>query len=250
MTITTVATVPSTALLIPRVAAGAADELDTVREKALTRVSATASRSDRILVVAGSRQVARAGVLEGAEFGSLRPIGLDLEIPLHHSSPHRIDRAHHADVPTAASVAAWLLNEVEVDLPRTYVVAPPRAEFESTFLDQIQSLVAGRSDARWGVVVVADGSATRTPKAPGAYVEGATDWDDRWSAAWRDIDCEWFMSPTRTTDAEEFVIDGVGAWSLAATVVQQSPGEWISHIDAMQDPYGVMYPVGAWSVVT
>lgn len=229
---------------------GAADELDTLREKALTRVTATASRSDRILVVAGSRQVARADVFQRAEFGSLRPIGLDLEIPLHQSCVSFGDGDPHADVPIAVSVAAWLLNEVAVDLPRTYVVAPPRADFESTFLDQMQSLVAGRADSRWGVVVVADGSATRTPKAPGAYVEGATGWDDRWSSAWRSIDCEWFMSRTRTADAEEFVIDGVGAWSLAATVVQQSPGEWISHIDTMQDPYGVMYPVGAWSVVT
>lgn len=247
MTISTVATVPSTALLIPEVAAGASGELDDLRERALHRVSATAAVCDHLLVVAGSRQVSSPAVFHAPIYGSLRPIGVNLDVPLLDSSQPVVCGSDSADVPIAVSVAAWLLNEVSVTLPRTYTVVPPRSYIEPDMLVQVRSLVAQLSDARLGVLVIADGTATRTPKAPGAYVEGASDWDDRWATAWREVDCAWFMAPARTEDAETFAIDGVGAWSLGATLAQEATGEWTSHIDHEEDPYGVMYAVGAWS---
>ena len=57
MTITSVVTVPATALLVPEVATGAAHELADLREVALRAVGELVADVDRILVLAGTKEV-------------------------------------------------------------------------------------------------------------------------------------------------------------------------------------------------
>jgi hypothetical protein len=257
MTIFSVATVPSTALLIPEIAAGAACELDALRHSALQRVKDLVKASDRLLVIAGTGQVTTAEILSHPWSASLTPLGFNGEIPLQPSDSYHAVKRPADDVPTAVAVAGWFLHQVCATLSREYVVVPPQSQIDPAVSAQVFATVDGAMNERLGVLVVADGSATRTPKAPGAFVEGAVLWDDRWLEAWQLVDCEWFTNPARTDDAQRFMVDGVGAWSLAADVIARTKHagterhlteqHWTAQMDHRADPYGVMYPVGGWT---
>ncbi len=247
MTISAVATVPSTALLIPEVAAGAAPELEVLRRCALQRIHDTVEVSDHLMVIAGSRTTDSVGLLKTPSLASLRPIGLDRDISLQPQSSQQKERDEHEEIPLAVSVAGWLLSQVAPDCPRQYVVVPSQTSVAGAVVSDVFGEVADSGGGRLGVIVVGDGAATRTPKSPGACVDGAIAWDERWLAAWHRVDCDWFIDPTRSDEAQKFLVDGVGAWSFAAAMIAGTAHQWMGCVDHHEDPYGVMYSVGGWN---
>jgi len=247
MTISAVATVPSTALLIPEVAAGAAPELEVLRRCALQRIQDTVEVSDHLMVIAGSRTTDSVGLLRTPPLASLRPIGLDRDISLQPRRPHQEEVQEADEIPMPVTVAGWLLSQIAPDCPRQYVVVPSHSSIVGDVVLDVFGEVADSGGGRLGVIVVGDGAATRTPKSPGAFVDGAIAWDDRWLEAWQKVDCDWFADPTRSDEAKMFLVDGMGAWSFAAAITAGTAHQWSGSVDHHEDPYGVMYSVGGWN---
>jgi hypothetical protein len=247
MTISAVATVPSTALLIPEVAAGAAPELEVLRRIALQRIHDTVEVSDRLMVIAGSRSVDSVGLMKTPSLASLRPIGLDRVVFLQPWSSQQAEVHEREEIPLAVSVAGWLLSQVDGDIPRQFVVVPSQTSVNGAVVSDVFGEIADSAGGRLGVIVVGDGAATRTPKSPGAFVDGAIAWDDQWLAAWHKVDCDWFTDPARSDEAQMFLVDGVGAWSFAAALIAGTAHQWMGCVDHHEDPYGVMYSVGGWN---
>lgn len=137
---------PHPPVLVPEVAAGAADELADVRKHALAAVETlVAHRPDRIVVIGTG---ALEAPLDASAGGTLRGHGVDV-------------RAGGPDVmlPLSHTVGAWLLDHAGWTGARTYAT-----DVHDT-------------DERVGLLVMADGSARRSPAAPGHLDDGAEAFD-------------------------------------------------------------------------
>lgn len=236
--ITRIATVPGTPLLIPEVASGAAGELDDLRQAAIERVIWAAGDSGGIVVLAQDPSVTTTTRRDLPERVSLAPLGLGAEV-VAASDGRSTVRVSDGDDATSVSVlvAAYLSAAAGVVMTELWSIPT-----DPTRAGDWRDIAAGE-----GVVVVADGSSTRTPKAPGSLVEGAVDFDDRLAASVRSVDVGYFTDVRRVDDAQRFGVHGLGAWAAAARLTGELPGEWAGQVDVTCDPYGVFYLVAGWS---
>lgn len=240
MTVTSVVTVPATALLVPEVATGAAHELADLREAALRAVGELVADVDRILVVAGTNEVDAPQPVASNVVASWSRIGLDFEIPLDGRLGDNTDESESdgRQIPIAVALGAWLLNACSDVTPREYLAVP------------VDPAAAPHHEAvsadRLGILVLADGSCTRGPKAPGAQVDGAIEHDQALQEALASVDTAWFLDPRRVDDAQRFKAQGLAAWALAARVISRQGGAWSGQVLATADPYGVFYVVSTW----
>lgn len=230
---TRIATVPATPLLIPEVAAGAAAEFHELREAALQRVRWAAGSDNRVIILAADPGVRE--VMELPVSSRLDLSGLGLPSASGAATP---DGPKERPV-VSALVGVWLAAAAEVEIASIWAVPvdPQRAIAHPTpDLDQRDV----------GVVLIADGSATRTPKAPGSFVEGALEFDDRLIDAVRSVDVDYFLDPARVDDVERFGVQGLGAWAVGARFARAQTGEWSGEVDLAADPLGVQYLVAGW----
>ena len=98
-------------------------------------------------------------------------------------------------------------------------------------------------DGQTLVVVVADGGARRGEKAPGHLDERTFAVDAAIVAAVGDGD----PTPLLGLDAalcEDLMITGRAAWQVMAMAA--AGGIWRGRVDLADDPFGVLYVVGAW----
>ena len=225
-----IAHVPATPLLIPQVAAGAAGDLEQVRAHALRRVAWAAEDTGAVIVVAAAPGMTGVVARDVPDPLDLRGLGVA-----------GTGETTDADaLPPAISAAGWLTAQVGARVQGWWAVSA-----DPDGIDLPAPLLADVAQTR-GIVVVADGSCTRSAKAPGSYVEAAVDFDDRLVTALRAVDTAFLADPARTRDALEFGAQGLGAWALAARLVEALDGTWVGQLDIVDDPYGVLYVVGAW----
>lgn len=137
--------------------------------------------------------------------------------------------APHEAVPDAALIAWWLLDKAEIDLPRTFTGLTPDSETGLT-------PAAGQGAL---VVVVADGPASLTPRAPVP--------EDPRGVALNEQLARWVRSSGPLPDPGERVADEIGWWSrpawreLAALVGGRKARRALSW-----EPFGVGYHCGWW----
>lgn len=230
---TRIATVPATPLLIPEVAAGAAAEFHDVRGAALQRVRWAAGSDNRVILLAADPGVR--SVVELPASSSLDLSGLGLP-----TSSDAATRDSSGTRPVvSAMVGNWLAAAVEVEIASIWAVPADPAQALAHPTPDL-----GQGDV--GVVLIADGSATRTPKAPGSFVEGALEFDDRLTDAVSAVDVDYFLDPARVDDVERFGVQGLGAWAVAARFARTQTGEWSGEVDLAADPLGVQYLVAGW----
>jgi hypothetical protein len=91
-------------------------------------------------------------------------------------------------------------------------------------------------------LVVGDGTAKRTPKAPGHLDERAEGFDATVVAALAAGDPA-ALGDLDTHLAAELWVGGLAAWSAAASL----PGPWDAEVLYADAPYGVGYAVATWS---
>lgn len=238
-----IATVPGTPLLIPAVAAGAAEELADVRHAALGRVAWAGGTRGRVSVLAQDPAVSVPTRHELGPCLSLAAVGLTECLcgqPGESCERVRDEGAVLAtrELPVAVVVAAWLADRAGVGIDGVWSVP---SDPESVPLPE------GAAEAD-GLVLIADGSSARTPKAPAALVEGAVEFDDVLTESITSVNVEFFLDERRSADARNFAVQGLGAWAAAAQVTGLMPGRWVGEIDIAVDPYGVLYVVAGWSV--
>lgn len=99
-------------------------------------------------------------------------------------------------------------------------------------------------DDRVGLLVVGDGSARRTEKAPGHLDERAAAFDEQVVAALRSGDPAQLASLNPVLGTE-LLVGGLSAWRAVAAV----GGSWLGAVLYDQAPYGVGYVVATWTLL-
>ncbi|MFC4035099.1 class III extradiol dioxygenase subunit B-like domain-containing protein [Streptomyces polygonati] len=260
---------PCPPLLVPEVAAGAAAELDELRAACADAVGVlAASRPERLVVIGPAERPGR-GVFAQGTAGSFHPFGVALDVTLGEppaSPPEELsvpvlagagpaDTALPDDVtlpgdvprgedrrslPPSLAVAAWLL--------RGWRAAPVEGLGVGERLEQERCATTGRAVAgsadRVALLVMGDGSACRTVKAPGYLDERAVPFDAGVAAALAAADTR-ALAALDPELAHALKAAGRAPWQVLAGAADGSGlgGELLHE----SSPYGVGYFVAAWT---
>lgn len=228
---------PCPPLLVPEVAAGAAPELDPVRDACADALGVlAAARPDRLVAVGTAGQDGQ--YPEGAR-GSFRGFGVDLDVRLGRGGGTVSPQAR---LPASLAVAAWLLDRTDwADAPVAGLgVGEPLAAERCV---QVGRDIAGSAE-RVALLVMGDAGACRTLKAPGYLDDRAAGFDASVARALAGAD----VTALKALDvrlAHELRVSGRAPWQVLAGAAEDAGlGGSLLYDDA---PYGVGYLVAAWS---
>ncbi|MER5554944.1 class III extradiol dioxygenase subunit B-like domain-containing protein [Streptomyces sp. NPDC002793] len=231
---------PCPPILVPEVAAGAGPELDAARNASLDALGVLAAARPGLLIVAGPAGPEERGSFLPGSAGSFAGFGVDLtvrlgEAPAGAPAPRR-------PLPGSLAVGAWLLSRARWD-------GAPVEGFgvgESLATDlclRTGADLAARAD-RVALLVMGDGSACRTVKAPGYLDERAAGFDAEASRALGGADVD-ALTALDESLAYELKVAGRAPWQVLAGAARGAGlGGQLLYEDA---PYGVGYTVAAWS---
>lgn len=230
---------PCPPLLLPEVATGAAPELDAARTACADAVGLlAAARPDRLYVVGPADEGAHGAYPPGAT-GSFAGFGVDLSVRL--GEAPTVSAAHRS-LPTSLAVGAWLLARAGwADAP-----VEGLGVAEATAADDCAG--TGRelaaSAERVALLVLGDGSACRTVKAPGYLDERAAGFDAEAARALGTADVAALLALDAGL-ASELKAAGRAPWQVLAGAAE---GAGLDGRLLFEDaPYGVGYFVAAWS---
>jgi hypothetical protein len=131
-------------------------------------------------------------------------------------------------------VGRWLLDAAGWDGP--------------VLVDSVDGTTAPdlRGQGRVAVLAPADGSARRSPAAPGHFHEDAEAYDDLVAAAVSQVDVPALLALDPADDAR-LLAGGRAAWQATARAAQQEVGAaWRGELLWSGAPYGVGYLVASW----
>ncbi|MDP4888690.1 MAG: hypothetical protein NWQ96_07690, partial [Candidatus Nanopelagicales bacterium] len=246
MTLRMVASVPATALLVPAIAAGAAEELSGLRAAALNVTRELNEACDEVVVLAGTPAATHISSIPAQGWGTWAPVGY---VGVEGLAPNATPTTDSRQVPVPIMVAAWLLNSVHSSHRRSYFICPTQGFGTDTAPGTRELNEALNRHGQIGLLVVADGSCCRGPKAPGSEVLGAIEHDAELTDALTSVNTDWFTHADRNRDAAAFGSQGLGAWALAAEIASGSGRNWHGEVRHLDDPYGVLYAVADWQPV-
>ncbi|MEU9299868.1 hypothetical protein [Streptomyces sp. NPDC048269] len=227
---------PAPPLLVPEVAAGAAAELGDARTACSDALAVlSASRPDLLVVVGAADQDHLGAYPQGAR-GTFRGFGVEAEVRLGEGAEGR------RPLPTSLAVGAWLLRRAG------WGAAPVEGLGVAEPLETARCLETGRElaarAARVALLVMGDGSACRTLKAPGYLDERAAAFDGAAARALGAGD----VAALAALDAQlaaELQAAGRAPWQVLAGAAEGAGLDGrLLYEDA---PYGVGYFVAAWS---
>jgi hypothetical protein len=246
---------PCPPLLVPEVAAGAAPELDDLRGACANAVGLLAASRPDILVAVGPAEASESGVFPAGTPGGFRPFGVALDVRLGKApktregtvadpgggSPASAEGAAPVRVlPPSLAVAAWLLRGWNggpvTGLGVGEQLEPERCAAEGRML--------GASAPRVAMLVLGDGSTSRTVKAPGYLDERAGGFDAAVAAALAAADTE-ALAGLDPELATQLGAAGRAPWQLLAGAAGGAGLRGELLYDAA--PYGVGYFVAAWT---
>ncbi|MCF2533068.1 hypothetical protein [Yinghuangia soli] len=225
---------PHPPLIVPELAAGAAGELDALRRACDAAVAALAdARPDRVVVVGTgpeSADFAKGGT------GSFAPFGVDLAV--------RLGEGGTGDgterLPESLAVGAWLLARTPVGVPVSGLAVAAGADAADCLASGAE-LAAG--DERIALLVLGDGSACRTEKAPGYLDARAEAYDAAIAAALGGADVL-ALAGLDPELADQLWVAGRAAWQVLAGAAD---GAGLTGTLTYEDaPYGVGYFVAVW----
>ncbi len=242
--ITAAVFVPSTPLLVPEAASGAAGELAAVREASIAALSAALSAAlgtapQRVVIVGATSRVIGTPEPHGiatyrSGTGSLRGFGVGLDVPLDPSAPGA------QPLSLASTVGAWLLAQTGWAGERLAVELDPTSDDAS--LDAAGAVLA--DGVPTVLLVVADGSAARTEKAPASLHPEAAAFDESVAKALASGDPAQ-LAALDASIATAVTAGGRPAWRAAAAALQGTA--YAAELLADDAPYGVGYVVARWT---
>ncbi|WP_117666972.1 hypothetical protein [Micromonospora sp. MW-13] len=236
MPLVAAAVCPHPPLIVPEVAGAAAGELDGLRAACAAAVARLlAAGPDAItLVGAGPRTLS----LRSADYGSLRPYGVDRHVRL-----WRVNCAGGERLPLSLTIGAWLLGRTGTKLPRfAHAIAADASPQECA---RLGAELVGAADHRMALLVLGDGSACRGTKAPGYDDPRARVYDDGVAGALADADAEALLGLDPALSAE-LSVAGRAPWQVLAGAVRAAGGDWRGELGHHEAPYGVAYLVANW----
>ncbi|OEV04660.1 class III extradiol dioxygenase subunit B-like domain-containing protein [Streptomyces oceani] len=237
---------PCPPLLVPQVAAGAAGEMDDARTACYDAIAVlAAARPDRLVLVGPADQAERGRHPQGAP-GSFRPYGVDLDVTLGPAyatlglADETLGSAR--PLPPALAVGGWLLERT------AWTAAPVEGLGVGEALCRDRCLEAGRelagSASRVALLVLGDGSACRTLKAPGYFDERALAFDTAAARALGSADPA-LLGELDEELAYDLHAAGRSSWQVLAGAAE---GAGLTGRMLYEDaPYGVGYLVASWS---
>ncbi|MFE0643740.1 class III extradiol dioxygenase subunit B-like domain-containing protein [Streptomyces sp. NPDC058877] len=249
---------PCPPLLVPEVATGAAPELDAARAACVDAVGLLAAARPERLYVVGPAPADAHGTYPGGTTGSFAGFGVDLSVCLGEGPPGSgADRSadtaplaggagklpeDRGTLPPSLAVGAWLLTRTR------WAGAPVEGLGVDGAATPDHCAGAGRelaaSAERVALLVLGDGSACRTVKAPGYLDERAAGFDAEAARALAAADTAALLALDAGL-ASELKAAGRAPWQVLAGAAE---GAGLDGRLLFQDaPYGVGYFVAAWS---
>ncbi|MDQ0793544.1 class III extradiol dioxygenase subunit B-like domain-containing protein [Streptomyces sp. B1I3] len=231
---------PCPPLLVPEVAAGAAPELDSARAACADALGVLAAARPDLLIVAGPVEPAECGVYPAGSPGTFAGFGVDLAVRL--GEPPAGSAVAERRLPPSLAVGAWLLTRTRwsgAPVEGLGVGVPSAA----ARCAEAGRELAGRAD-RVAMLVMGDGSACRTVKAPGYLDERAVEFDAVTARALGTADLA-ALAALDESLAYELKAAGRAPWQVLAGAAQGAGLDGrLLYEDA---PYGVGYTVATWS---
>ncbi|MEU6477839.1 class III extradiol dioxygenase subunit B-like domain-containing protein [Streptomyces sp. NPDC047017] len=229
---------PCPPLLVPAVAQGAAPELDALRAACTDALGVlAAARPDRLVVVGPAEESGGGRYPEGTR-GSFRGFGVDLDVRLGRDTGTTSGR----ELPPSLAVAAWLLERTG------WSDAPVEGLGVDERLAPGHCLAAGRDIAaaagRVALLVMGDGSACRSLKAPGYLDERAGPFDAEVARALDTADGA-ALTALDADLAYELKASGRAPWQVLAGAAE--PTGLTGTLLHTEAPYGVGYFAATWS---
>lgn len=224
--ISAVAFVPQAPLLVPQVTGGITPELDELRAACRAAIIQVAG-AGRQLVVIGSGPDDRR--YEGTARGSLAGYGVALEVPLGRDGPGRVE------LPASLTVGAWLVRAA---------LGPDTGAVGYSVADGLPDLW---DDVDRALVVVGDGSARRTEKAPGYLDERAAEFDAQIADALRRGQGNMLHPPGYPQEGlhAALLVAGAPVWDAVAWLIESAT--WDAELLYDAAPFGVGYFVAVWT---
>jgi hypothetical protein len=221
------AVVPHPPVLVPEVAQGLSPDLDALRAACATAVGRLyAAGADELLIVgAGSENS-----LAVSPFGSFHAYGLDLAVDGHWGP----DTEDSVPMTLPFLIAAWLLR----DRPATPVRRP-------VMVDERGGAPSVDGAPRQAMLVLGDGSASRTPQAPGHFDERAEPYDAAVAQALATADVK-ALAALDPELSRQLHVAGLPAWQVLASAAAASGAEYDADLLYDDAPYGVGYFVATW----
>ena len=231
---------PHPPLLVPALAGDAAAETDALRESSLTAVRSLLGFGDEAvdLVVVGTGPTP--GTAQPDATGSLAGYGADLTVSLGRGPSAPIGGP---TLPLSVTIGVWLLREAGYPgVVRARVVTENATPKECADLGaRIAAFPTSTA-----LLVMGDGSARRTERAPGHYDPRAEPFDAEVAAALAAADAS-ALAALDPTLARELLAPGRAPWQILAGAVQTDGRPWKGQLLAEAAPYGVEYLVASWS---
>ena len=227
---------PCPPLLVPEVASGAAAELDGLRAACDSALRAVLAAGPDLLWVVGPD--AEHGTFEDGGTGSFAPYGVDLTVTLGRGAPAE-------PLPSSLSVGAWLLRRAGWDGPAKGLAVPDYLEPELCAANGAR--LAGSAD-RVGLLVLGEGSARRSLKAPGYLDERAEDFDAVAARGLSSADSGGELAGLDDELAFELMASGRAPWQvLTGAADSPAAGRPAAELLYQDAPYGVGYFVASWT---
>lgn len=226
-----VVVLPQPPLLVPELAGAAAAETADLRaacRAAAARLGAAASN----WVAVGADEGGRRTVGPDTR-GTFAGFGADVVVALDPASTAPVDR----ELPLPLLVAGWAAAGTGARVRGELVApdAPPR---------ECAELGAGLADEPVGLLVVGDGSARHTVRAPGHLDERSGPFDAAVAAALRDADPAALAALDPDLGTELWAA-GRAPWQVLAGAT--AGGRWSGELLYTGAPFGVGYHVAVWT---
>jgi hypothetical protein len=146
-------------------------------------------------------------------------------------------------MPLSLTIGAWLLGASVGSAPETVAVAVTSDDLVGS-TDLLRSVLAEQDSA---LLVMGDGSARRTDKAPG-YLDPRAEAFDRNVA-----EALAAGKPQRLRDLDaklggQLLAAGTAAWLCAGRVLSDQGGSWKPRLTYHDAPFGVGYLVATWTL--
>jgi hypothetical protein len=224
---------PQTPLLVPQIAGGAAGELADVRSAALDAVARLCEEpADLLLVIAPAEG---SGARERELSGSFRRFGVDLAVG---------GQTAGNEPCCGLLLARWLLDAASPATPQQGWELGQDTEPQQCA--QIGRTLAARAE-RVAMLVMGDGSARRTLKAPGYFDERAEPFDDAIAAALAAGDPAALASMDAAAAGALMAAARAPLQTLAAAATTSADRYWRGELLSYQAPYGVGYFTALWT---
>lgn len=226
-----IAVLPQPPLLVPELSGDAAVETEALREACRTVVAGLA-RAASSWVVVGADPAGRRTVPPGTA-GTFAGYGRDVRVAL----PGPAAPEAGSGLPLPLLVAAWAAAGAGVGSARGELVAP------DTPPARCLELGARLGSGEIGLLVVGDGAAHHTEKAPGGFDERAEAFDAVVAAALDDADPE-PLAGLGPEPAASLWASGRAPWQVLAGAARGR--RWRAAHRHSSGPYGVAYHVALW----